>query len=64
MGNETAKDPRETPTLGYAAKKDIRRHPGPSDESIVRFFGWGMWIAIAIPFVAGAAGIAYWLVWR
>ncbi|HPF38030.1 MAG TPA: hypothetical protein P5081_06715 [Phycisphaerae bacterium] len=64
MGNDVRNNSGETPTLGYAAKKDVRRHPGPSDESIVRFFGWGMWIAIAIPFVAGAASIAWWLIWR
>lgn len=53
------KPAHDTPTtLGYAGQRDVRRHPGPSDESVIRFFGWGLWIAIAIPFLGGGIWIA------
>lgn len=47
-----------TTTLGYASQNDVKRHPGPSDEALIRVFGWGMAVAILIPFVGGGIGIA------
>lgn len=53
----------EATTLGYASRKDVSPHAGPTDRAIVRFFGWGMWLAIVVPFLAGAVWIAIMLVW-
>ncbi|MCB9858727.1 MAG: hypothetical protein H6818_23865 [Phycisphaerales bacterium] len=62
MHDEQDRQRAEMTTLDYASKHEIRRHPGPSDEEIVRFFGWGMWLAIAIPFVVGVLFVAFLLV--